>query len=161
MFRVTSTHGFHITFENDVTASVQFSTRHHCSTKHLLLHERNQCPNAEVAFFRDDTWLTKEIDPEHRYDDRDIGYVSADDLIPMLIAAAAYPAWVLLDTMFFQGKAMEIYGRVAGTGYDRYKATFNEHDVVTSPGPLSRIVVEAYFRKFCETYRNIVDIKPL
>ena len=157
MFRVTSQHGFHITFENGVTASVQFSDRHHCSTRRLLPRERDQCPNAEVAFFRDDTWLTKEIDPEHRYDDRDIGYVNSDDLVPLLVAAAAYPAWVLLDTMFVHGQALEIYGRVAGNGngYDRYKATFNGHDIVTSPDlMLSRVVVTAYFAKHLEMNEN-------
>jgi len=156
MFCVTSTHGFHITFENGVTVSVQFSKDHHCSSR-LPPRERHQSPNAEVAFFRDGTWLTSEIDPEHRSDDCDIGYVSADDLVPMLVAAAAYPAWVLLDTMFVHGQALEIYGRVAGNGngYDRYKATFNGHDIVTSPGlMLSRVVVTAYFAKHLEMNGN-------
>ena len=156
MFRVTGSDGFHVTFSNGVTASVQFSNDHCCSARHQSPRE-SSCPNAEVAFFRDDTWLTKEIDPEHRFDDCDIGYVSADDLVPMLVAAAAYPAWVLLDTMFFQGKALEVYGRVAGNGngYDRYKATFNGHDIVTSPGlMLSRIVVTAYFAKHLEINEN-------
>jgi hypothetical protein len=156
VFRVTGSYGFHVTFSNGVTASVQFSNDHCCSARHQSPRE-SSCPNAEVAFFRDDTWLTKEIDPEHRYDDRDIGYVNSDDLVPLLVAAAAYPAWVLLDTMFVHGQTLEIYGRVAGNGngYDRYKATFNGHDIVTSPGlMLSRVVVTAYFAKHLEMNGN-------
>jgi hypothetical protein len=149
VFRVTGSYGFHVTFSNGVTASVQFSNDHCCSARHQSPRE-SSCPNAEVAFFRDKTWLTKEIVQNRRYVDDIIGHVSPDDLIPLLVAAAAYPAWTPIETMFFQGKALDIYGRVAGDRYDEYKAVFNGYDVVTSFCPLSRVVVDAYFKKFCE-----------
>jgi hypothetical protein len=153
MFRVNDTTGFQMVFANGVTASIQFSRNHYCANRYGTVTQPNECPDAEVAFFRDGEWLTNVFDP--RKDDGDVrGYVDPDQLIPLLVAAQAYQQWVLVDTVFIRGQAIEIYGRSTDTEHDCYKAVFNGIDVVVSPGILSRIVIEEYFTRFFQTYRR-------
>ena len=56
LFRITSNHGFHITFENGVTVSVQFGYGNYCANRNnlnLLDHpyELVESENAEVAIW--------------------------------------------------------------------------------------------------------------
>lgn len=67
-FRITQGQGFHITFENGYTVSVQFGEGNYCSNRRLFsaesllktmyLHEVNtKCDDAEVAVINPDNEL--------------------------------------------------------------------------------------------------------
>lgn len=54
MFRITYSKGFHITFENGWTISVQFGNGNYCNNKNLKNGDEVKCQNAEVAIWNDD-----------------------------------------------------------------------------------------------------------
>ena len=72
-FMITGGKGFHITFENGVTASVQFGYANYCENKEFSLNYHAEldiikkeggyfCPNAEVAAWdKDGRWVTKDV----------------------------------------------------------------------------------------------------
>lgn len=72
-FMIPHGKGFHITFENGVTASVQFGHNNYCENRdysksffaeldHLREKSGYYCPNAEVAAWdKDGKWITKEV----------------------------------------------------------------------------------------------------
>jgi len=86
MFSITDGKGFHITFENGVTVSVQFGAGNYCSTnsKNIPYTELNtKCEDAEVAVW-DNTgaWITSEY-TNADYDDV-IGYQTPEDVLKIL-----------------------------------------------------------------------------
>ena len=92
MFKITSEKGFHLTFENRVTISVQWGFGNYCEnrwkenvdTKKEFLTSKN----AEVAIWdEDDMWLTKEcfLDLYGEQLDNDVkGYVTADEVADII-----------------------------------------------------------------------------
>ncbi len=98
MFRITGGKGFHITFENGITVSVQFGIGNYCQHHHdsfdLIGKERHmsawESSDAEIAIFRVDVegWLTPKFDPAEGQDV--LGWVSPAKVLDALNWAAAY-----------------------------------------------------------------------
>lgn len=88
--------GFWITFKNGVTISVQFGYGNYClnrNTDELLKElkigkmEIKECPNAEIAIWDKDGWLTSEF---KGYDDDVQGWVTPEDLLKVIKWASKY-----------------------------------------------------------------------
>ena len=64
MFKITYNKGFHITFKNGCTVSVQFGKGNYCSNYHdeIRIYEESKTSiDAEVAIFdKNKLWITKE-----------------------------------------------------------------------------------------------------
>jgi hypothetical protein len=105
VFSITAGKGFQIKFANGVMASVQFGPGNYCSRKHTgwrepakvaLTGEAWESPDAEVAFFWTEVvpgaWCTREvfrIARDEEINDDVYGHVSPNELLPLLLAAAA------------------------------------------------------------------------
>lgn len=99
-FAITGSRGFHITFTNGVTVSVQFGGGLHCDNydipvgaEHCM--DKLISPNAEVAVFNGKVWLTKqypkkEDDDTLEYPSDTLGYQSPEDVLRLLNWAADY-----------------------------------------------------------------------
>ena len=96
-FAICSGKGFHITFKNDVTVSVQFGvasySEHHDDDLSMIGKEKEhrhwESIDAEVAMWdKEGTWITK----EYFKDDCDdvYGWVTPDELPELLAWAANY-----------------------------------------------------------------------
>ena len=108
MLAITQHRGFHITFANGITVSVQFGPGCYCqhNTSFLIGEmqkgkdivsiysapkeaENWDSRDAEVAAWnKDGVWITKELCPEEG--DDVIGYLSADKVLEFLNKAANY-----------------------------------------------------------------------
>lgn len=100
-FAITGSRGFHITFQNGVTVSVQFGGGMHCDNlrvdigTEMHLHVL-ECDNAEVAIFiRDDSkapggWLTQQYSKDEN--DVILGYQTPAEVLDILNWAAGYVA---------------------------------------------------------------------
>ena len=92
-FAINSGKGFHITFDNGVTVSVQFGGGNYCENYHVNIGSERSihyftCPDAEVAMWkRDSTWITKEF---FHSDDDVIGHIKPAHLLVALVWAAEY-----------------------------------------------------------------------
>ena len=90
-FAITGGRGFHITFANGVTVSVQFGGGNYCNNYNVsVMAPTSESNNAEVAVFKKSYggWLTLEFDPEAG--DDVLGYQSPEDVLRLLNWAAAY-----------------------------------------------------------------------
>ena len=91
-YKITNGKGFHISFTNGLTISVQFGPGNYCSNKKLV-QMRNQpenyeCSNAEVAIFatqdiKGAKWLTNKFLPKYRGVDV-VGYIEPDELAGLI-----------------------------------------------------------------------------
>lgn len=94
-FRITEGKGFHITFDNGVTVSVQFGSSNYCDNYELpwsgpSAEQEIESSNAEVAVWDDNrsmrerrmAWITRLYYPDH--DDDVIGHRSPDDVVKIL-----------------------------------------------------------------------------
>jgi len=59
--------GFHYTFENGITVSVQFGAGNYCDNHSNNFSDENdkehiECPNAEVAMWNETGWITSEYE---------------------------------------------------------------------------------------------------
>lgn len=89
-FRITSNKGFHITFSNGMTVSVQFGRANYCQNYDSGFSESAMvsCPDAEVAIWNSDSlWMT---DTVLGNGDDVVGYVTPDRLLEILDKAAAW-----------------------------------------------------------------------
>lgn len=99
-----STHwneGFHMTFENGVTVSVQFGPKHYCDAREGG-HDYNlpskldswHCANAEVAAWdAKGKWITREIykiNANEELNDEVVGYRTTDEVLKFMNWAAAW-----------------------------------------------------------------------
>lgn len=109
MFKIISGKGFHITFKNGVTVSVQFGWGNYCdkypNNKDMFTENleyikdwkdplpREGSPNAEVAIWdKNDKWITKEYIKsinEEAYDDV-IGFQTPEQVLDILNWAKNY-----------------------------------------------------------------------
>ena len=91
-FKITDNKGFHITFRNGVTVSVQFGGGSYCQNYNDNIvpnPEDKTCVNAEIAIWdKTGRWLTKEFRPD--INDDVIGWVLPDEVLKALIWAEAY-----------------------------------------------------------------------
>lgn len=91
-FKITGNKGFHITFANGVTVSVQFGVGNYCdnhSAFGLLGHELEKqvigSSNAEIAIWgKDGNWLTKEF---RDMGDDVLGYLTPTEVLDALLWA--------------------------------------------------------------------------
>lgn len=81
MIRVTSAHGFHMTFENGWTVSVQFGSINYCNNK-FHTPGAGGCTNAEVAFWNDAIGGSM-LEPE--------GWQTPDQVLVIMQKVAAMP----------------------------------------------------------------------
>lgn len=86
MLKITGGKGFHITFDNGVTVSVQFGWGNYCdnysiredSDAYML-----ESKNAEIAIWdKNEDWITKEYDGELCDDVK--GYVEVKEILDIL-----------------------------------------------------------------------------
>lgn len=95
-FDIVGGKGFHITFKNNHTISVQFGGGMHCHNQHAGPGYRGHCPDAEVATWGPDgTWSTSEVWSKVFNKDLDgdatVGYISPNDVAAVIAYLAALP----------------------------------------------------------------------
>jgi hypothetical protein len=92
-FAVMHNRGFHITFENGVTVSIQIGGGNYCDNYNFPIGEEIHkaylsSGTAEVAVWdADEKWITEEFFHE---DDSVKGYVTPDEVLKLLNWAATY-----------------------------------------------------------------------
>ena len=89
MMRITSGKGFHMTFANGFTASVQFGGGNYCANRMDDIDGRGASgekgsPDAEIAFWAGDGQMGKLPD----WDDTVHGWQSTDDVLAFLNTVA-------------------------------------------------------------------------
>ncbi len=97
MFRITGGKGFQVTFKNEVTVSVQFGVGNYCKDynkqpinnydKESREQAENGSPNAEIAIFNKNGWLTNEFKEGC---DNVLGYQTPEQLLEALNWAKKY-----------------------------------------------------------------------
>jgi len=101
MFKITDGKGFRITFDNDVTVSVQFGFGNFCNNQFNLEVFDNivnnndlccQCDNAEVAIIYKDKFITREYLKSMNivYDDDVMPKIDSYDLVDVLLWSRSY-----------------------------------------------------------------------
>ncbi len=87
MFRITDKKGFHMTFDNGITVSVQFGEGNYCSNRIEVHKDQGDiiCSNAEVA-----VWNNKNEDIISKFTRNEKGWVSADRVAEIIIWAKNY-----------------------------------------------------------------------
>lgn len=85
MFKITQNKGFHLSFENGLTVSVQFGAGNYCGNKRMALQgtpddKDCECKTAEIAVFKTDSgeWMTRKF--FKGIGDDVLGYLSADEV---------------------------------------------------------------------------------
>jgi len=107
-YKITGNKGFHLTFANGVTVSVQWGIGSYGSNHNLLdddMFEKKwfedaksgfhspvpSASTAEVAVWdKDGKWITQKCCPKHLNPDDVVGYVTPDDLYIILQRARRY-----------------------------------------------------------------------
>lgn len=87
MFKITERKGFHMTFENGWTVSVQFGYGNYCANRSIGRYrdEVPDCVNAEIAAWNENhEWYQFESDIVR-------GYVSADEVAVFIAEIASKP----------------------------------------------------------------------
>jgi len=96
---ITYARGWHLTFSNGVTVSVQFGPGNYCQNRHLSIDDPSgyasrlhalECPSAEVAVWdRSGKWITKDIAKALGLDESDdvLGYVNPDTIARIIHCA--------------------------------------------------------------------------
>ena len=106
MFSIYRGKGFHVTFENDVTVSVQFGYGNYCENRDeyeklggLHIPEFVESADAEIAIWQGSSgkdssvWITREFMKEilnSEHDDDVLGYCNADTVLKALVWAENY-----------------------------------------------------------------------
>jgi len=92
MFKITEGKGFHITFKNDTTVSVQFGPGNYCENqspdKKNFLHVRGISKDAEIAIWdKNGEWITDEY-----FGGSDVvkGHVDPEELLGVLVWVQDY-----------------------------------------------------------------------
>jgi hypothetical protein len=91
-FNITDGQGFHVTFANGYTVSVQFGAGSYCANRRCHFEESQAaaargCPDAEIAAWgASGTWYRR---PD--WDDDVKGWVSPDDVLAFMQEVAALP----------------------------------------------------------------------
>ena len=101
-FKIIGGKGFHITFSNGITISVQFGESNYCERRNLSFYQSSgvvdvkvvESKNAEVALWNDESWITRkafiEVFGEELNDDVK-GYVSSDEVASLIEWASTEP----------------------------------------------------------------------
>ena len=92
-FSTNRNEGFHVTFANGVTASVQFHEMSYCARKGKSLGEGEKSPDAEVAAWDSlGNWITGKYVSEvlNETSDDVLGYQSPEDVLKFLNWAQNY-----------------------------------------------------------------------
>lgn len=98
MFKITEGKGFHMTFANGYTVSVQWGTRNYCENQTVGLFDADYykvnrekaelgCKNAEVAVWHEDTGF----DRFEESSDDVIGWRSPEQVVTILCEVAQRP----------------------------------------------------------------------
>lgn len=92
-FAICDNKGFHITFGNGVTVSIQFGSGNYCANKMTFKYqpyaEVQKCVDAEVAIWdKDGKWITQKYDSD--FTDVVVGYVTPDEVAKIIAWAQAY-----------------------------------------------------------------------
>jgi len=88
-FKITDHKGFHITFKNEITVSVQFGPGNYCENREMSYSKPKEVmtlksSNAEIAIFDSDgTWFTRFCPFIKDSDDVD-GWVTPEKLLDVL-----------------------------------------------------------------------------
>lgn len=84
MFSIIGGKGFHMTFKNGNTISVQFGFGHYCDRHYVENGEKDvECKNAEVAVWdADKEWITNTY--INCGDDDVVGYLSTDEVAGLI-----------------------------------------------------------------------------
>lgn len=83
MFKITSGKGFHISFENGYTISIQFGYGNYCKNYNVENKTYSECENAEIAIWDEDgVWHTKDFTGND--DDNVLGYVQPEMVAKMI-----------------------------------------------------------------------------
>lgn len=88
MFKTTANKGFHMTFDNGVTISVQFGYGNYCDNRDLITLSDfidTSSSNAEIMIWNDDKVITNEL-----FGDDVQGYLSANEVLKAMIWASNY-----------------------------------------------------------------------
>lgn len=102
MFKTTQNKGFHITFPNGVTVSTQFGAGNYCDNHYapVSFEERKDTSSSdcEIGIWRkkDYAWCTSEVLKVAGLTDKYggdvvVGYVSPEDWLKIITAAASLP----------------------------------------------------------------------
>lgn len=86
MFNITGANGFHVTFANGITVSVQWGYGTHCDNKWVgTFSERAECANAEIAVWdKDGNWIKCGDNDDVR------GWVTPEQLAEVMAAMSVY-----------------------------------------------------------------------
>ena len=92
MLKITSGKGFHMTFENGVTVSVQFGAGNYCDNHDeditSIIPKNTTSSNAEIAIWtKNNKWITKEY--QDKGDDV-LGWLTANEVLDALNWASKY-----------------------------------------------------------------------
>jgi hypothetical protein len=95
MFKITNGKGFHMTFKNGLTLSVQFGKGNYCKNYSIPWEkEREQgltCEDAEIAVWdRADAWITKEFVDDAKESDGVAGHISVEELAGVIAKIMEY-----------------------------------------------------------------------
>ena len=86
MFSCNNNKGFHITFANGWTVSVQFGAFSYCANKNKTDNPTFPCPDAEVA-----AWDSNDVWHHFKEHNDDVkGWMSANDVLEFMNLIAAY-----------------------------------------------------------------------
>src|SRR5678816_1702525 len=89
-FRCCDNKGFHITFENGVTVSVQFGKYNYITNRDTQRDGEHSITAEIAAFAKDGSWLTKQLVDEDPGDDV-LGWQTPADVFAFMQRAAAWP----------------------------------------------------------------------
>lgn len=97
-FKSTERQGFHITFENGLTVSVQWGAGNYCDNHNSWDFSRSkdmESSTAEVAVWCNERWLNANDftgeDVEYGFDDV-VGYLTPEQVVDLLVRVKEYPA---------------------------------------------------------------------
>jgi hypothetical protein len=104
MFRITNSKGFHMTFANGITISVQFGPGNYCENRDKrdaypykpVSAEDVQCKNAEIGIWAaDGAWCTrqavKDVTEQEAYDDVE-GWLTTNEVAKYIAWCVAQPS---------------------------------------------------------------------
>ena len=97
-FRSTERKGFHMTFENGLTVSVQWGGRNYCENHDNMdfSHTKDmESRNAEVAVWSNERWLNANnflSEEEADWCDDVVGWLTPEQVVDLLMRVKNYPA---------------------------------------------------------------------
>lgn len=97
-FKSTDRKGFHITFENGLTVSVQWGGGNYCENHDNIDFSRikdMESKNAEVAVWSNECWLNANnflSDEDADWCDDVVGWLTPEQVVDLLVRVKNYPA---------------------------------------------------------------------